>query len=113
MLNTQEQNTPTLTEMLKNIKTQYLDARNIGVRKFSVMTRISRTRLNRFFEGTAYPNEDEIDRMSLAMEQIEAKAKIIADRIELRKIKEQYFSDMFKMMASENTNNLEGIIKTL
>jgi len=79
-------NMPTLLTMLK---TAFLDNNNIGVRRFAEMTHISRSRLQKFFDGTKYPSEEELMKISVAMDIIVAQAEKAKELKEKNKMKEE------------------------
>lgn len=62
---------PDLLDLLKRIKSDYLDSRHIGIRRFAEMSAIRRTRLNRLFGGSEIPTPDELSRINDAIQQIE------------------------------------------
>lgn len=64
-----------VSELLTHFRSQYLENVGVGVRRFSDLSGIRRSRLKKLFEGKATATELEIAQISLAMEQIEATQK--------------------------------------
>jgi len=67
---------PQLSDMIIRIKTDYLDNRNVSIRRFSQMTGIRRPRLNKLFLGKATATDIEISAIDIAINQIEADHQI-------------------------------------
>lgn len=65
---------PDMSGLLKMFKTNYLDNRDVGIRRFANMTNISRTRLLKLFDGSKKPTEEEIAKISFAMDIIETES---------------------------------------
>jgi len=65
--------TNSLANMISRIKSEYLDNRNVGIRKFSDMTGIRRTRLKNILEGIPDITVDELNKIREAIEIIEQK----------------------------------------
>lgn len=86
-----------INTLLKIFKTNYLDNRNVGLRRFSQMSSISRTRLQRLFEGFVQPTQEEIIKISRAMELIELEAE---KKMELKQKKE--FKNQLDKLLKEN-----------
>jgi len=83
------QQLPNMSTLMRNFKTQFLDNYNIGVRRFAEMTNISRTKLVKFFSGEKFPTDDEVMKISAAMDYIVAQHHKEKDLMEKRKIKEE------------------------
>jgi hypothetical protein len=69
-----------LPAIIRDLKTRYLDPRQIGIRRFSAMTQIPRTRLNNIFSGTASATVGEVVKMDNAIQLIEIKHQKVQDR---------------------------------
>jgi hypothetical protein len=57
------------------LKGTYLPQRNVGLRKFSILTSIEKPRLKKILQGTEYATNDEVDKLRAAVESIESKYK--------------------------------------
>jgi plasmid maintenance system antidote protein VapI len=69
---------------LQDVKTQYLDNRGIGIRRFSELTGISRTRLEHLFTGANNVTEAEVTKFKVAMDGIEQRFQAVAARKQAR-----------------------------
>lgn len=59
-----------ITDLLPFFKTQFLDATGTGIRRFSDLTNIRRTRLKKMFDGKVIPTDNEVLSITLAMQVI-------------------------------------------
>jgi hypothetical protein len=69
-----------LSSVIMRLKSSYLDPRQIGIRRFSAMTQIPRTRLNDIFSGTASATVGEVVKMDNAIQLIEIRHQKVQDR---------------------------------
>jgi plasmid maintenance system antidote protein VapI len=53
--------------LARNLKSGFLDLRDIGVRRFATICHIGRSRINKFIEGKALPTDDEVLRIRRAI----------------------------------------------
>jgi len=70
------------SEMLTRIKSEYLDVRGVGIRRFATMTTIRRSRLNQIFAGQKEATVSELVQLNTALNIIEThhQAKQAANR---------------------------------
>jgi len=69
-----------LSSVIMRLKSSYLDPRQIGIRRFSTMTQIPRTRLNDIFSGKVTATVGEVVKMDDAVQRIENKYKTVEAR---------------------------------
>ena len=99
-----------LTEMIRHVKSQYLDVRGVGIRKFSLMTGIQRTRLTRLFSGTEQATVSELTSINDAINKIEARHLEIKKRRGEEEISAVTIEDtLFK----DAPKNIKDIVKAV
>jgi len=64
-----------ISTMITQLKTEYLDNRNVGIRRFAAMTNIKRSRLLQLFSGKVEVTQPEFDRIKVALDDIEQQFK--------------------------------------
>lgn len=72
--------TAQLATMLTKLKTEYLDVRKVGIRRFSTMTHITRPRLLQLFSGEVELTQEEHVRINDAINVIEERFQVIKAR---------------------------------
>ena len=72
-----------ISQLIHRLKAEYLDNRDIGIRRFAQLTNISRRRMSRILDGTDKATLAEFYRINLTVNQIEAKFQ----QVQARKIK--------------------------
>jgi hypothetical protein len=65
-----------ISTMITQLKTEYLDNRNVGIRRFAAMTNIKRSRLLQLFSGKVEVTQPEFDRIKIAVDEIECQFKL-------------------------------------
>ena len=60
-----------ITELLTKLKTNYLDSRGVGIRRFAEMCNIKRSRLRLLMLGNTIPTEAEILNITKAINSVE------------------------------------------
>lgn len=86
--------------MIMRIKSEYLDNRNVGIRRFAEMTGIRRNRLKRLFEGTESATIGELDRINTTVNEIEAQHKKSQESKLAMTFKEEYLEKTIKKVSS-------------
>ena len=86
--------------MIMRIKSEYLDNRNIGIRRFAEMTGIRRNRLKRLFEGIESTTIGELDRINTTVNEIEAQHKKSQESKQVIPFKEEYSEKTIKKVSS-------------
>lgn len=92
-----------MSTLLTLVKSQYLDARGVGIREFSLMTGIRRTRLSRIFNGTVEATVKEFDHINSAMNKIEEKYLKVKARKDaaLQKLQESTIPQQEELVPTE------------
>jgi hypothetical protein len=64
-----------LAQLIKQVKTDFLPQNKVGIREFSALAGLSRSRLNQLFDGKIVPTVTHITKINLAMRKIEQRRK--------------------------------------
>lgn len=89
--------------LLRMFKSNYLDLRGVGIRRFAIMTNIRRSRLQKFFDGHKLPTTEEITRINNAMNIIESQFNTVKERQDIKEIEKDNLRSMIDEFNFMNT----------